>query len=118
MTYQGGGVKVIMAKALREYQRRERFADAFYASRTWRACRAGYLKKVIYCERCAKSGLLTPGEHVHHKVRLTPENISDPTVALNWDNLELLCRACHEKEHGKHRRRVDADGHVELGPPH
>ena len=42
-----------------------------------------------------------PGEIVHHKTHLTPENIDDPTVTLNEDNLELLCRDCHGVEHTK-----------------
>ena len=43
---------------------------------------------------------------MHHKVYLTPENIGDPTVTLDWSNLELVCRSCHDAEHelGKQRR--------------
>ena len=36
---------------------------------------------------------------VHHKIALTPENINDPNITLNWENLELLCQDCHNKEH-------------------
>ena len=96
--------------------RRETFADAFYVSREWRTCRAGYAKKQIFCERCAKRGLTVPGEQVHHKIRLTPENIKDPSVALNWENLELLCERCHKEEHAKRRYRADAWGRVDLPP--
>ena len=105
-----------MGKELREYARRDRFADAFYTSREWRRCRVAYAKKTIWCERCAARGLTVPGEEVHHKVRLTPANIKDPSVALNWDNLELLCKECHEAEHTKRRWRADESGHVEIPP--
>lgn len=59
-------------------------------------------------------GLYTPGEIVHHVINLTPENINDPNVALNFDNLRLVCRRCHAEEH-KHRERryvIDELGNV------
>jgi 5-methylcytosine-specific restriction endonuclease McrA len=96
--------------------RRERFADAFYRSHEWRRCRAAYARKMIWCERCARRGLTVPGEEVHHTIRLTPENITDPSVALNWENLELLCARCHDEEHAKRRYRADGGGHIDLPP--
>jgi 5-methylcytosine-specific restriction endonuclease McrA len=36
---------------------------------------------------------------VHHKKHLTPGNIHDPAIALDWNNLEALCIDCHNKEH-------------------
>ena len=102
---------------MREGREREQgFRETFYSGRAWRACRAGYVKKAIWCERCAKKGLSVPGVEVHHKIRLTPENVNDPSVALNWENLELLCEACHKEEHAKRRWRADAWGHVEIPP--
>lgn len=76
------------------------YAAAFYKGRRWRETREAYAKSVGYlCERCLRKGLYQPGEIVHHKVHITPENISDPNVTLTWDNLELLCRKCHEEMH-------------------
>ena len=66
------------------------------------------------CERCLADGMIVPAEEVHHKIRLTPENINDPTIALNHDNLVALCKACHLKEHRTKRWRVDDMGHVEI----
>jgi len=37
---------------------------------------------------------------VHHKIKLTPYNVNNPEVALNWENLQLLCIDCHNREHG------------------
>ena len=104
-----------MAKEI-EGARRPSFADDFYRSHEWRRCRAGYAKRKIYCERCLEQGIVTPGAEVHHKIRLTPENIKDPSVALNWENLELLCERCHELEHRKRRWRADDVGHIDLPP--
>ena len=71
------------------------WARQFYKSKAWKRCREGYIKSVYgLCERCQR-----PGWIVHHKVYLTPDNINDPNVSLNWDNLEYLCQDCHNREH-------------------
>lgn len=76
------------------------YAKDFYNSRAWKNCRAAYAKSQSYlCERCRAKGIYKSGEIVHHKIHLTPENVNDPTVTLNWDNLRLLCRDCHALEH-------------------
>ena len=91
------------------------FAHAFYKSSAWKKCAKAYRNsKSGLCERCWKKGLITPGAEVHHKIRLTPENLNDPAVALNWDNLELLCKDCHIEEHRGVRWRADELGHVSL----
>ena len=71
------------------------FAKSFYLSPAWRKTRAYIIKRDMgLCVRCGK-----PGEIVHHKVHLTPQNIDDPDISLSTDNLELLCRECHALEH-------------------
>lgn len=66
------------------------------------------------CERCLKKGLYHPAVIVHHKVYLTAETIQNPEIALAYDNLEALCRDCHEEEHSGSGRRykVLEDGRV------
>ena len=92
-----------------------RFAHNFYKSYAWMSCAKAYRKSVgNVCERCWKKGIVSAGEEVHHKIKLTPENITDPSIALNWDNLELLCKRCHQEEHKGTRWRTDACGHVEI----
>ena len=89
--------------------------DWFYKTDAWKNCRDAYAKSVGgLCERCLKKGRYEPGEIVHHRVHLNAQNINDPTVSLNWNNLELLCRQCHGDEHAKRvkRYRVDALGRV------
>ena len=71
------------------------WAIKFYNSAAWIKCREAYKQSVFgLCERCGQ-----PGDEVHHKVYLTPNNINDPAIALSWDNLELLCHECHTREH-------------------
>lgn len=89
------------------------FAKAFYKSKAWLNCREAYIKSQRgLCEECLKEGRLTPAEIVHHKVELTPENINDPNISLNFDNLEAVCHACHDKIHDRRKRRYHVD---ELG---
>lgn len=95
------------------------FAESFYKSKAWQQCRSAYAKSVGgLCECCLKRGLVKPGEIVHHKVKLSPENINDPVVTLSWGNLELLCRDCHAKAHGSVKRyKVDEMGRVTIKCP-
>lgn len=92
--------------------KKPKFAEAFYSSGAWQSCRESYAKsKGWICERCGNVG-----GQVHHKQRLTPDNLHDPQVTLSWANLELLCEDCHKDEHKnreqKRRRRysVAEDG--------
>lgn len=39
------------------------------------------------------------GEIVHHKSYVTKANIFNPSITINFDNLELLCYNCHNNEH-------------------
>ena len=73
------------------------------------------MKKVGHlCEDCLKSGIVTPAEEVHHIIELTPENINDPNISLNEENLVALCREHHRRRHSKAKRRwmVDDEGKV------
>ena len=76
------------------------YAKAFYKSAAWKQTRAAYWKSVGgLCERCRAKGLIVPGEIIHHKTYISPENISDPSITLDWHNLECVCRNCHAEEH-------------------
>lgn len=91
--------------------------QAFYGSRVWKKCRTEYKKSVGgLCERCKAKGIIEPGYIVHHKQYINVQNITDPSVLLNHDNLELLCLNCHNQEHGiskrKRRYMVDEFGKV------
>lgn len=82
----------------------------FYRSDEWKAARiikiasAGGL-----CEECG-----SVGEEVHHKIRLTPENVTDINVSINQENLMLLCKECHNKEHGRFEKgqQFDKEGNL------
>lgn len=81
------------------------WARSFYNSRAWRKCRKAFAEsKFFLCEVCGEAG-----EEVHHKVELTPQNINDPSITLNWDNLQLLCHSCHDKTKRPQRTATRAD---------
>lgn len=92
------------------------FARKFYKSRAWKDCRDAYfVSQHGICERCE-----TGGKIVHHKIELTPENVNDPGITLNWELLELLCQECHNQEHFACEAVVDglafdADGNLVQG---
>jgi 5-methylcytosine-specific restriction endonuclease McrA len=47
------------------------------------------------CQRCKARGYYSPCEAVHHIMYVKQH----PELALSIENLECLCRACHEEEH-------------------
>lgn len=89
------------------------WAQAFYKSAAWKHCSEYIRRRDAYlCVDCLRKGKLTPSEEVHHITELTPQNINDPRITLNADNLVSLCRECHKARHGARHRRYKTD---ELG---
>lgn len=91
------------------------YAKSFYNSKKWRDCREAYFNsKYGICELCGKKG-----EEVHHKTFLSSENILNYDIAFNWDNLQLLCRSCHnaihEKAYEMHRAKNRRNNGVQNG---
>ena len=77
------------------------FSKSFYMSKAWKKCRRSYIAKRIYvdggmCEECHKQ----LGYIIHHKIPLTPENISNPEITLGFGNLEYVCKDCHDRFEG------------------
>lgn len=73
------------------------YAEKFYKSAAWIKCREAFINSLSnkLCNRCREQ----PGKIVHHKEEITPANINDPMITLNFDNLEYLCQDCHNREH-------------------
>lgn len=77
------------------------FSRGFYHSPAWRRARDAAMRRAHgLCEECLARGTVRPAEIVHHKVELTPANVSDPSVATDPSNLECVCRECHARLHG------------------
>lgn len=90
------------------------WADKFYASKAWRNLRKWYIHTIHgLCEMCGEPGLI-----LHHKTRLTPENIDDENITLNPDNLQYVCLDCHNKTHApKKIRRYTICEDGSIAPP-
>ncbi|EJQ56207.1 hypothetical protein IEQ_00181 [Bacillus cereus BAG6X1-2] len=80
------------------------YAKSFYTSKEWVKCRTGFMQSKHYiCERCGNLAVIC-----HHKTYISPKNINNPEITLNWSNLEALCQDCHNKEH--HRTSSTTEG--------
>lgn len=78
-------------------------------------CRKDYLDLAQACKIksggvCAKCGGVFDISELrpHHKVELTLDNIDDVNVALNPDNIEVLCHDCHNAAHKRFGYAVGA----------
>ncbi len=79
------------------------WAIGFYNSIAWIKCRTGYMQSQHYvCEVCKGTATIC-----HHKEWLTPQNINDPMVSLNWDLLMAVCIDCHNRIHGNNDITID-----------
>ncbi len=83
------------------------WAISFYGSKKWQKCRNAYIQNRILidgglCEKCHNN----LGYIVHHKTTLTLENITDPDICLNHENLMYVCKDCHDlfEGHGINKR--------------
>jgi 5-methylcytosine-specific restriction endonuclease McrA len=84
----------------------------FYKSVSWQIAREIKIRDANgKCERCGSLG-----EEVHHKIRLTVLNVTNPEISLNQDNLELLCKKCHNTEHKRfsNSQQFDEDGNLVM----
>lgn len=97
------------------------YAESFYKSKQWQKVRDLCIRRAGgLCERCAREGKIKAAVVAHHKDPITRQNIADPSVTLNLDNLEALCTDCHAAVHsgGKRRRwKVDEAGRITGIPP-
>lgn len=72
-----------------------------------------------------RKGIYKPAEIVHHIIEIDPITIERPEIALNFDNLEAVCRECHNELHEnrgrlakvneKKRERRDASNRYKIG---
>lgn len=85
-------------KAKRYEQDRRKSAAARGYDRKWRKLRKAVLLTDVFCVRCKENGFLVPAVVGHHKDEF--REVTDE-ARLDSDNVEALCRECHEREHGR-----------------
>ena len=62
----------------------------------WRKVRRLKFLDNPLCEWCEANGLVVAAQEIHHKIPIKEA----PEKRLEMDNLESLCRACHETTKG------------------
>ncbi|WP_411860755.1 HNH endonuclease [Mammaliicoccus sciuri] len=77
--------------------KRDKRTNEFYHSSEWRKRRKQVLLRDKYmCQMCLQHGVITNRNLiVHHKIELK----QDWSKRLAMDNLETVCRECHNKIH-------------------
>jgi len=86
------------------------FAKPFYNSKAWKECRKAYINSVNgLCEICMEKGKIVPGNILHHKEYITPDNITDAYLTLGWDNLMYVCTECHNHIHYSYLDNIRED---------
>lgn len=70
--------------------------DKLYKTNKWRKLRELVIARDFgVCQECKRRGVVTKGVVVHHII----EAREDITKFWDMNNLELICLACHNKEH-------------------
>ncbi|MEK4884886.1 HNH endonuclease signature motif containing protein [Bacillus sp. FSL W8-0223] len=83
-------------KQVRWNRDNEKYAK-FYASKEWRDLRNAYISAHPLCERCLVNGIVKQAKIVHHKIEVR----DDWNKRLDYDNLQAVCRECHNGIHNK-----------------
>jgi 5-methylcytosine-specific restriction endonuclease McrA len=103
---------VTLAASSVTYRRQPARAEdnRFYCSVPWRRLRAAFLAAHPLCADCRRQGRVTAASEVHH----VKERRDHPDLALDWANLEALCRPCHN---GRRARPRDPSTPVDVSAP-
>ena len=70
-----------------------------YKSKRWQKLRHQKLLLNPLCERCDKKNIKQAAYFVHHKEHITDKNYMYDNIFFNINNLESLCKKCHNQEH-------------------
>lgn len=95
------------------------WAKTFYNSKEWRQLRERLIiENNFLCADCGESYLNDSTQLVgHHIKELTPQNINDPNISLNPDNIKIICRKCHDKAHQRFSFDSGQNVYIVYGSP-
>lgn len=95
----------------------------FYRSKDWIKFRRYYIDKrqatqgMLKCDRCGKILFYKYDVILHHKHELDDNNVNDPAIATNEDNIMMLCFKCHNDVHERFSKKHAKKVFVVYGPP-
>lgn len=82
------------------------WAIKFYHSKEWLKVRELVLIRDHYiCRECGEAAYI-----VHHIIELNPDNINDPNITLNMNNLLSVCKNCHDEIHNMCQTKSTQEG--------
>lgn len=84
-------------------------SSKYYNKVQWRDLRQAYMIEHPLCERCLREGRTTLAEEVHHKQFILSGSDDNERLdlLLNYNNLESLCKKCHDELHTiAHRKNI------------
>ena len=61
----------------------------------------------VHCAICGKPILKMYDLIIHHKKKLSDENVNDAMISLNPDNMECVCFSCHNVLHDRWNGKVE-----------
>ena len=95
------------------------WAKKFYNSNQWRTLRQRLIVEAHFlCALCGDSYLKDSSLLVaHHINELSPNNVTDPNVALNPRNIQIICRRCHDKIHRRFEFGGSRNVYIVYGSP-
>lgn len=92
---------------------------SFYNSKRWRDFRTEIIAtRGPVCVDCHKA-IINPKEIEidHDPIELTPENVGNPNIALNPENVKVRCHDCHNKRHNRFGHQAEQGVFLIYGPP-
>lgn len=90
-------------EAKQRYNEQRPKRHEFYHTKAWKQLRKRKVAMTPYCERCKEQGIYRSVEIVHHRIEIE----EDWSKRLDIDNLESVCRSCHNKIHGNSFEKED-----------
>lgn len=95
------------------------WAVQFYSSKAWQNLRwQRILEEQFICQECHENYMLHPEKLIgHHSVELSPENITNPNIALNSSLIKIVCKKCHDKLHKRFGYNRMRDVTIVYGAP-
>ena len=97
----------------------KKFAEKIYGSQKWKRLRKQIAESNFYiCQMCGRP-FSSDDIIIHHITHINQNNVDNPQITFNQDNLICVCRSCHAKIHrDDYRKRrgrnilFDADGNI------
>ena len=85
------------------YKHENNVSGKYYNTKQWKNLRNYYIRRNPLCEICLSKGIVRPAEEVHHRHPFLLGGTDEERWQLltDEDNLQSLCKKCHDEVHRK-----------------